>query len=188
MCRTTSNQPDDAAEPARNPEPNENVPEPVDVEEQELSAGTDVPDGEVNPDPEASGGVTETLSDPERVIVDTFMSTVTKLRTLHQDGELVKLIDYELNLAHLEASELPDEARTVYLIAPGVCLAMLITHLNEREKGVRPADMVKLRAAIKLQNGNITKTDNRTGLVVDLIDDEITSVDVEDDDFHSEDD
>ena len=74
-----------------------------------------------------------------------------------------------------------------YLIAPGVCLAMLIDHLNEREKGVRPAD-VKLRAAIKLQNGNITKTDNRTGLVVDLIDDEITSVDVEDDDFLSEDD
>ena len=75
-----------------------------------------------------------------------------------------------------------------YLIAPGVCLAMLIDHLNEREKGVRPADMVKLRAAIKLQNGNITKTDNRTGLAVNLIDDEITSVDVEDDDFLSEDD
>ena len=76
-----------------------------------------------------------------------------------------------------------------YLIAPGVCLAMLITHLNEREKGVRPADMVKLRAAVKLQNGNITKTDNRTGLLVNLIEDEITtSVDVDDDDFLSEDD
>ena len=49
--------------------------------------------------------------------------------------------------------------------------------------------MVKLRAAIKLQNGSTTKTDNRTGIVVNLIDEEITtSVDVDDDDFLSEDD
>ena len=75
------------------------------------------------------------------------------------------------------------------LSGSGVCLAVLIDHLNERKKGVRPADMVKLRAAIKLQNGNITKTDNRTGLLVNLIEDEITtSVDVDDDDFLSEDD
>ena len=77
-----------------------------------------------------------------------------------------------------------------YLIGSGVCLAALIDHLNKREKGVRPADMVKLRAAVKLQNENVTKTDNRTGLEVHLINDEVASVDVEadEDDFQSEDD